>query len=265
MACVFTKTDKYGTDKYAMTAERLAIWNAYAAGDLEAALKLAESALAVNENDGAIWQLCGLIYRDRCEFASCVDALERASLLVPLDALARVALAEAYGKIGSVGLARDLFVARFDDGTMTVDLLMQTAVGLDGIDQPRLAMKACQIAAERDPERSQPYYDMGYYAARCGYPVHVVESLARRAISLEPNRVNYRIGLASLLAKHERLDDAHAIVRTITATQIETVRCRCCLERMAALFEQVADFGRATECREQLMRLAAECDFADDC
>lgn len=257
---MFTKTDKC-----AMTDERLVVWNAYAAGDLDAALKLAEAALEVNEYDGAIWQLCGLIHRDRNEFASCVDAIERASLLVPLDAIARVALAEAYGKIGSMGLARDLFVALFDDGTMTVDLLMQTAVGLDAIDQPRLAMKACQIAAERDPERSQPYYDMGYYAARCGYPVHVVESLARRAISLEPNRVNYRIGLASLLAKHERLDEAHAIVRSITPAQIETVRCQCCLERMAALFEQVSDFGRATECREQLMRLASESSFGDEC
>jgi len=235
------------------------------AGDLGAALMLAEAALAVNENDGAIWQLCGLIHRDRGEFASCVDAIERASLLVPLDALARVALAEAYGKIGSMGLARDLFIALFDDRTMTVELLMQTAVGLDAIAQPRLAMKACQIAAERDPERSQPYYDMGYYAARCGYPVHVVESLARRAISLEPNRVNYRIGLASLLAKHERLDEAHAIVRSITAAQIETVRCRCCLERMAMLFEQVADFGRASECRDQLIRLASESYDGDEC
>lgn len=250
---MFTTTDKHA-----------AVWNAYAAGDLDLASNLAEAALAENDHDGALWQLCGLIYRDRREFASCVDALERASLLIPVDALARVCLAEAYGKIGSRGLARDLFVALFDDRSMTIELLMQTAVGLDAIEQPRLAMKACQIAAQRDPERSQPYYDMGYYAARCGYPVHVVESLARRAISLEPNRINYRIGLASLLAKHERLDEAHAVVRSITSSQIETVGCRCCLERIATLFEQVGDYARATGCRERLAQLAGEISDRDN-
>jgi tetratricopeptide (TPR) repeat protein len=222
------------------------------------AFSLAEAALRDAEDDGRLWQLRGMIHRQRGEVEPCIDALERASLLVPINAPARMALAEAYGKVGRRKLARDLYMALFGDGTMTVELLMQTAVGLDAIDQPRLAMKACQIAAERDPERSQPYYDMGYYAARCGYPVHVVESLAGRAISHEPDRVNYRIGLASLLAKHERLDEAHAVVRSITPAQIETVCCRCCLERMAWLFEQVADFARAAECRERLERLPVE-------
>jgi tetratricopeptide (TPR) repeat protein len=256
---------------FTTTNELAAVWNAYAAGNLDLALKLAEAALAdgvlsESQQDGPLWQLRGLIHRDRGEAASCVDALERASLLIPLDAVSRVTLADAYAKIGSRDLARDLFVALFSDGTMTVELLMQIGVSLDAIDQPRLAMKACQIAAERDPERSQPYYDMGYYAARCGYPVHVVESLARRAISLEPNRVHYRIGLASLLAKHDRLDEAHAVVRWITTSeQVETINCRCCLERMAALFEQVGDFGRAAECRDRLSRLDDSDGQSEDC
>jgi tetratricopeptide (TPR) repeat protein len=234
------------------TGEHLRVWNAYAAGKLDRAYELAEAALLANEHDGRLWQLRGLIHRDRREGEACIDALERASLLVPLDGIARVALAEAYGHLGRRELARDLYVALFDDESLSIELLMQIAVGLDAIEQPRLAMQACRIAADRDPERSQPYYDMGYYAARSGYPVHVVESLARRAISLEPTRVNYRIGLASLLAKHDRIDEAHAVVRSITPEQIDEISCRCCLERMAALYEQVGDAARAQDCCARL-------------
>lgn len=247
-----------------ITNELTAAWNAYAAGKLDLALRFAEAALAECENDGPMWQLRGLIHRDRGEVEECIDALERASLLVPLDAVARVCLAAAYGKSGRRDLARDLFVALFGDGAMTVDLLIEVAAALDAIDQPRLAMKACRIAAERDPERSQPYYDMGYYAARCGYPVHVIEALARRAISLDPNRVNYRIGLASLLAKHGRLDEAHEIVGSITAEQLETVSCRCCLERIAAIFESAGDFARAAECRDRAAQRSCD-DDASPC
>lgn len=240
----------------AISNELTAVWNAYAAGKLDLALRFAEAALGECDEDGPLWQLRGLIHRDRGEVEACIDALERASLLVPLDAIARVCLAGAYGKTGSRELARDLFVSMFADDAMSVDLFVQVAAGLDAIDQPRLAMKACRIAAEREPERSQLYYDMGFYAARCGYPVHVVEALARRAIALEPSRVNYRVGLASLLAKHDRLDEAREIVAGIAPRQLAAICCRCCLERIAAIFESAGDFARAAECRARLERLA---------
>ncbi|QDU95477.1 tetratricopeptide repeat protein [Lignipirellula cremea] len=238
--------------------------NAWHAGDLDRALHISYTALSKDEDNGRLWELRGLIHRDRGEPHQCADAIERASLLTPLQPLARVCLAEAYGQLNRRELARDLYRELFHASDMTVALLLQTAVGLDAIDQPALAMRACQNAIELDPLASQPYYDMGYYAARCGRPPQVVESLARKAISLDPDRVSYRVGLAALMLKHERFEEAYEVVSHISQEQIRSVRCRCCLVRLVSLFEQSGDATRAEQSRQQVDWLTEE-DIQSGC
>lgn len=231
------------------------IHEAYQRGNFDLAIRMIQRCLKRNRYDGRAWELLGLVQYARQRIQVAVSALERASLLVPLLPAARVCLGHAYGRIGRVHLSRDLLLAMIDDDSMTVPLLLQVAVGLDAIGQPNLAMNACRAASRRDPDLAQPYYDLGYYAARCGLPPAMTESLARKAISLAPEQVCFRVGLASLLIKQERHREAYRLVETFSKEQIEQLRCACCLQRIVGLYETAGDHRRANTARRQLLRM----------
>lgn len=239
-------------------------FTAYRAGRLEEARGIATAMLQQTPHAGALWELLGFVERDAGNAEASVSAFEQASVLIPLQMNARVCLAEGYGNIGKRELARDLFLEFLRTPALDVATILQIAAGLDGCDYPGFAMKACRLAQQRDAEHPQTYYDMGFYAARSGYPLRVVESLARRAISLAPERLNFRVGLASLLMRNGRDGDALDVLRPISERHIADVRCRCCLERIIELFERTNEQARIAACREQLARLGdsdgeAEC------
>ncbi len=111
---------------------------------------------------------------------------------------------------------------------------------LPGGDRPRRDPPAGDGDARRPARRlhgstadsAQAYYDMGYYAARCGIPAEYTESLARRAIALDPDNVGYRIGLVSHLLRLDRSADAYSVVSRLATPQIESIGCPSCLQRM---------------------------------
>jgi tetratricopeptide (TPR) repeat protein len=231
------------------------IRQAFENDQFDEALSLADSALLDSEEDGRVWELKGLIHHARSEFVPAVSALETASLFVVLNPAASVCLGQCYGRIGRNTLSRDLLTPLVEDPRMTSELLLQIATGLDASDDPRLAMKAARKAAERDPFLGQAYYDMGYYSARCGQSPRIVETLARKALSLEPDNLGFQLGLVSFLLKAGRDEEAYDIVSGLTNEQIERVHCRCCLERVVDLFENRGDYRRAILCRQQILQL----------
>lgn len=228
---------------------------AFERGELEDALRFIKSYLKETNECGRGWELLGLIQGTRGRYAISVSALERASLYVPLKPIARVCLGYGYGKIGRQELSRDLLCDLIDSPQMTVDLLLQIATALDSIDQPGDSMRACRVATENDPTNAQSFYDMGHYAARCGYPANIVESLARKAISLDPENVCYRIGLAGMLIKQERNEEAFRFVSGLTPGQINEITCACCLQKIVRLYEAQHDYRRVILCQQQLLEL----------
>ncbi len=240
------------------------VTGAYEEGDLDTARREVIDALQVTPEDARLWELLGLIQYARHRFTPAVSALERASLIAPLTPAARVGLALAYGQVGRRELARDLLEQLIDDATLAIPLLLQVAAGLDAVGHPELAMQACRTASVRDPLLSQPYYDLGFYSARCGLPARVSEALARKAIGLAPENVSYRVGLASMLARLGRNSDAWTVVAKLSDEQLAVVTCRCCLERIADLYETHQDYRRSIVCREQLLRMELKTP-ADDC
>lgn len=229
--------------------------DAFERNDVALALCFIKSHLRDQKDDGRGWELLGLIQHTRGRVAVAVSALERATMLVPLYPVSRVCLAVGYGRLGKRELSKELLTDLIQDESLTVPLLLQVAAGLDAIDQPGLAVRACREASRRDPEQSRPYYDLGYYAARCGQPAHITENLARKAISLDPDNVCYRIGLASHLMKADRIADGYQVIRHLSHQQIEQIDCRCCVERIAELFESARDDRRVVLCRQHLLKL----------
>lgn len=232
-------------------------WNAYRSGDLPEGLKRADAAIRADEDNGRAWEVRGLALRGLNKPLEAADALERASLLVPVCPEARIALAACYGTLRRRKLARELYLELVANTELTVALLLEIAAGLEAVDEPKLAMEVCRRAGRRDPEAAQVHYDMGFYASRCGYPPHVLEALVRRAIELEPGNVHYRVGLASLLIRLDRTVEAQRVAQALSPQQIGEITCKCCLQRIDELFEQAGDVERLALCRSRWQELAA--------
>lgn len=235
-------------------------WTAYTSGHLPEALAHADAAIRADEYDGRAWEVRGLALRDLKKPLNAADAIERASLLVPICAETRIALAQCYGTLRRRTLARDLYIELVESNDLSVALLLDVAAGLEAVDEPKLAMEVCRRAGWRDPEAAQVHYDMGFYAARCGYPPHVVEALIWHAINLEPGNVKYRLGLASLLTRLHRMADAHRVVKFLSSQQIGEINCKCCLQRIGELFEQAGDAERGALCQRRLEKLNASAE-----
>ena len=228
---------------------------AFEQADLCTAMKIVRHCLLADQDDGPMWELCGRIQFSRGQFPETVSALEYASLLVPLTAAGRVCLGRAYGHIGRAELSRDLLVEQIDNPQLSVPQLLQVAAGLDAIDRPTLAMKACHKAIDRDHQIAQAHYDLGYYAGRCGYPDAVVESLARKAVHLAPDVAQYRIGLTGLLVKQGRAAEAYDSIKHLNNDDLVSINCRCCLARMIGLYKQSGDYRRAIVCEQRRLQL----------
>lgn len=230
-------------------------WQAYAQGNLWAALEVVAQTVSQNEEDGRPWELMGLIFRNLVKPKSAVNAFERAALLVPLQPLSQICLAECYGVIGKKSLARDLYLNQAELYANSAELLLFIAAGLEGIDEPHLAMEMCREASSIAPDSGQVVYDMCFYACRCGAPISVIETLAWRAVELEPDNVHFRVGLASLLVRLGLPSKAHWAVNALSPKQISEVSCACCLERIKQLYESVSDTPRSKQCAQRLIDL----------
>lgn len=218
-------------------------------GEYQKAFGLLHTHLQENRDDGRAWELLGVALQVVGDFEGSVSALERASLLVPLVSNARICIAMGYGKLGRTQLSRELLTALIDDVSMTADQLTDVATGLDFVDATGMAVRACRRAIELEPESAHPYYALGYYASKCGQPAEYVVSLAHKAISLDPGCVKFRVGLASLLTKLSRSDEAYVVVKDLSDEQIDLIDCRCCIERIIPLYDAAGDVRRAGLCR----------------
>ena len=227
----------------------------YNARNYDRALALVDAALSRQPEHGRLWELRGLIQHGRGEPQAALDALETASALVPLRPASQAVLAACYAAIGRRELARDVYCQVAALPYAGSGLLLEIAAALNDLGTAALAVRVCREASQRDPDAAEPYYDLSYYLGRCGAPLELVESLARRAIGLAPERVSYRVGLASLLYRARRADDAYQVVGRLTARQIREIGCRCCLERVIEVYEAGGDALRARLGRQRLKQL----------
>lgn len=224
----------------------------YTEGLFDQALDLVQLQLEDTPDNGRLWELRGLIHRELGDAAAATHALETASLLVPLQSVGRCALAECYAHAGHRELARDIYRMTLADTAMPMELLLRVARGLDEVGDPVMALRACRAASHGDPDSARPYYEMSYYLQRCGDSPHLVEAAARKAISLDPERVQYRVGLASYLHQRGRPDDAYELLKHLDSSRLQEITCRCCLDRLLALFDTMQDQVRCRMC-EQLL------------
>lgn len=242
----------------------VAAQRAFRKGDLSTAKRVLKKCVVRDRRDGKAWELYGTIHYQSGNFPLAVSAFERAVATLTLSEDSHVALALSYGKLGKIPQAQLLLNALLENDALEASQLLKVAIGLHGIDRLELAIHACRKALRDDPECAQAYYDLGFYCERRGYPSCTVESLMRRALKCEPTNARYRTGLACLLCKQDRLDEAYRVVRDLGLSKVSAVTCACCLERLIVLFRRAGDQRRLVVSHQRLVELQLRgCGF--DC
>lgn len=173
----------------------------YCQGELLQALSLIRRELVLTSDDGGLWELLGVVMRDLNQPREAADAFERASLLHRIQPLSSIYLAECYALLKRVELACQLYLLQAELHAEHPELLLLIASGLDGIDKPYLALELCRRAASIDPLSGQAAYALFYYSTRCGCSFTLAKTLAWRAVELEPDNAQFRMGLASVLVR----------------------------------------------------------------
>lgn len=88
-----------------------------------------------------------------------------------------------------------------------------------------------------------------------GYPLELVASVLRQAISIEPARFQYRFALASAYQRLGRTEQAYHVLRSVTGEQIERVRCAKCIRRIQAIFADHGDNRLFQLCQRRIATL----------
>lgn len=232
-------------------------WNSFAAKRIEEAIRETGRHLKGDPNDGKAWELLGLELRSGGKSQLAADAFERASLIVTLHPLSRILLAESYALLGHIELAQDLYLLAADSCSQDTDLLLTIASGLEGLGNSKLALELARRAGEVDPQSGQVAYDISFYTMRCGCSAYLAESLCWKAVELEPDNVDFRIGLATLLVRLGKTEQACVVLRKLEREGFARVTCRCCLERIADLYRLAGTSQQLESCLRQLEQLSS--------
>jgi tetratricopeptide (TPR) repeat protein len=237
-----------------LDVDRLALHQAEASfrcGRLRDAFVTIQPYLEDQPDCGRGWELLGLIRHNWRQWEAALAALEEASIRIPLSAAAECALGDCYLAVDRQAWSRPLYRNVVQRKLTTVSALLSAASGLDALNEPQTAIVACRRAITLDPEVAQPYFDLSYYLRRCGASTRTIEAAAQRAISLEPDNLKFRLGLAGYLHSLERSSEAMVLLAPLTMDQIRSVYCHGCLGRLLELFAAVGDDERAECCRQQ--------------
>lgn len=223
----------------------------------EAADTLLAARLADDPDDGRLWELRGLTRHKMGQPVEALRALETATSLVPLGALAQYVLAECYQHAGQQSLAREILIYLATETQCCTAILPRLAAQLGKIGELRLALDVCRDASQREPDRDEPLYAMAYYMRKLQYPTSMIVSLVHRAVQLAPESTVYRVALANLYCQMECWDQAYRAARQLEPDQ---VRCAKCVRQMLAVFRSQGDERR---CRAWESRLGELVEAGD--
>lgn len=221
-------------------------------GMLAEADGLLDAALDNSPDDGDLWQIRGQIRRRQGDFGGAREALETATLLVPLNPQARCTLAECYARTGQEALAGVIYRGLARDARCPTELLPAVASGLGSLGDDSSALAACREILRRDPSRHEAHFGAAYYLRRLGHPDVAILAALTQAFELAPGVPLYRVTLASVLSRIGEHDEAYDLLRGVDP---RTIGCRCCLGRMMTVFLRVGDLARFGACRDRSQQI----------
>ncbi|HEY1725882.1 MAG TPA: tetratricopeptide repeat protein [Steroidobacteraceae bacterium] len=163
--------------------------------------------LTFHPHAGLAWQLLGVAQRRQGKDA--VEALQRATSLLPQDAAAHNNLGNALAQRGQLQQAADSYrraLALNPDSAQAHNNLGNALQGLGQLDQ---SADSYRRALQIDPDYAEAHQNMADAQLRLGQPVEAISSY-RRALALSPRFVEAHHNLANALFEVGRLPEALA-------------------------------------------------------
>lgn len=209
----------------------------YDAGQYAEAAAVARQGLQESPDDGHLWQLYGTARCNVQDFATAREALETASVLVPLHPLAQYALAICYYRMDQPDLACVIY-EHLAEALLSTGMLSAWAARLGCLGRYKAALKVCRRITDLDPAHHQVFFGIAFYLCRLGFsPKALIPHLAM-AMDLAPNVLHYRLNLVFAWADAGCHNEAHELLKPVA---LEDVRCPCWLARMLAIFQRCGD------------------------
>lgn len=196
------------------------------------------AALNVNPEDGAMWMHLGELLHRLQDFGEARDALETASMLVPLSVDAQLALADCYCRLGDRDLAVFLYDAITANSSLAGEVLARVASALGSMNEHERALSVCRTLTSREPDCHEAYFGQAFYLRKLGAPFPDVEPLLLKAFELSPSMPLYRITLAALYAFLGRRQEAYDLLVDVEPS---AVGCRCCITRVMSILSLHGD------------------------
>ena len=219
---------------------------------LSQARDLCQRGIEVYPESGRLWELVGVVAWFQGDTAPCLHALERASMLVPLQPLAQLALASAYALVDKPDLARTVYSHLATAPEFPVPLLPQLAAGLGRLRENAAALLVCERLIDLRPTYHPAWFGVAFYRQRLGEPIENVLAPLEQAHRLAPNARTYRLNLAACLARLNRFAEAFSFIDEIPIAEIPHASW---IRQMRPIFVSLGDLARVWECDERLQAL----------
>lgn len=213
-------------------------------GLLGSALELLHRRLEKYPDDGRAWELQGLILRHDAHWAAAREALEQASVLVPLTTAGQLAWVESYVATGTPERALPLLahlLSRDDLGTCN---LPQLAARFARAGSSQGAMQVCRAWVRRQSDSDVAHFALAYHMIRLNQSPRRVLPMLSKAIRLAPERWHYQLTLVQyLVGQHDR-GGAYAALVALPYESFDALECDCCLQRLMDLCIEFEDYER---------------------
>ena len=211
------------------------------------------------EDNGRAWELMGLVHFELANYQQSLDALERASLLVPLSVEAQCRLAECYMTSRRREVAAVIYahLATLDVGLEELAELI--GIGLKKIGQFDLALGFCLHHLGRFSSNHKLLFIVTESMRRLEYDNDVITPIACQVYRLQPDNVTYRVRFARHLLVARRNSEA---VNLLQSVDLNALQCIPSLQRLRMLFEQLGEHDSSQICRARLQQIGYELSSA---
>lgn len=225
-------------------------------GFCRGAIDVLEAELARTPEDGPLWLQRAVYLQRDGRLDEAYDNIQRALVLAPLSIEGWVVLAEGYRRHERPAAAASVYLD-LAERELTAETWQAVHDGLAALGRWSAALAVCRRAAKQRPEDDAVYFAMAHTLARMGRPPELSVNVLRKAICLNPTEPRYRASLAIQLLRLGRHDEAYAGVAAMTPQTLQSMTCRCCIQKIMQLCIARGDAPRSAALAGRLARLSA--------
>ena len=227
----------------------------FEAGSIQPALKLLTYELERRPDQGELWLLLATILHSQAEWETALQAIETASVLIPLTIGGQLVLADCYSHLKKHELALVGYQHLLKRSALPIDYYAGLYAGFKRAGKLDLALASCRKAVELSPENDEAYFGMAHCMSGLAFPPRQITTILRKAVELAPDKPQYRISLAIQLSLTKRRSEGYEILATKSADILETVNCACVARQLLELCAWAKDEQRCSKLGIMLAKL----------